>query len=281
MHTYRYIASTLAIALFGAISLTGVSWAEDPDKALLDIDPSQFDHPRTIDNKWMPLKPGTQLVYEGTTVEDGEETAHSIIFTVTDLVKVINGIPVIVVWDRDFSEGKLEESELTFFAQDNEGNVWHLGQYREMFDDKELIGGRAWMVGHLDGAKAGIMMTAQPSVGGASYSQGYAPAPFNWTDRARIVKTSQKTSVAAGDFDDVLVIEEFNEEEPGAIQLKYYAPGVGTVKVGWRGDDESQEELELVKVVELGPKELQAAHDAALELDRRNYIYGNTEPMQP
>jgi hypothetical protein len=33
-------------------------------------------------------------------------------------------------------------------------------------------------------------------------------------------------------YDEVLVIEEFERNKPGAFQLKYYAPGVGDVRVG-------------------------------------------------
>ena len=215
-----------------------------------------------------------------TASEDGQKIHHKIVFTVTDLVKVINGIEVRVIWDRDFSEGRLEESELTFFAQDNDGNVWHLGQYREMYDEIELVGGRAWMVGHLQGARAGIMMQAEPNLGEPSYSQGFAPAPFNWTDRARVVGIGEKTRVPVGDFDDVLVIEEFNEEEPGAIQLKYYARGVGNVRVGWSGDDENQEELELVEIVRLDEEAMKEVRRGALALENRNYIYGDTKPIE-
>ena len=63
-----------------------------------------------------------------------------------------------VIYDRDLSDGKLEEAELTFFAQDNSGNVWLLGEYTEVSDEVEFVGGRIWLIGHLEGAKAGIMM---------------------------------------------------------------------------------------------------------------------------
>ncbi len=52
--------------------------------------------------------------------------------------------------------------------------------------------------------------------------------------------------VPFGSYKDVLVIDETSMEEPGAHQLKYYACGVGNVRVGWRCADETQEILELV-----------------------------------
>jgi hypothetical protein len=87
------------------------------------------------------------------------------------------------------------------------------------------------------------MMLAEPKLGRPSYSQGFAPPPFNFTDRGRVFQTGQQTNVPFGDFEDVLVIEEFNQEEPNAFQLKYYAPSVGNVRVGWRGQMRSKRRL--------------------------------------
>jgi hypothetical protein len=204
-----------------------------------------------------------------------------VVFTVTDLTKVIDGVRTVVCWDTDYSAGKLLETELIFFAQDNDGNVWHLGQYRETYDDVEFVGGRAWLAG-IDGARAGIMMKAEPRLGTPSYSQGYAPPPFNWTDRAKVDQMGQKTCVPADCYEDVLVIAESSKEEgPEAQQLKYYARGVGYVRVGWRGKGEkTRETLELVKVVQLGPAALAEARAKALELEKRASIYGRTPPAE-
>jgi hypothetical protein len=248
---------------------------------LEEFDAADFDQDSIdVDNQWWPLTARTQYVYEGFTVEDGDEIPHRIVFTVTDLTKEINGVRTVVVYERDFSDDLLEEAELAFFAQDREGNVWHFGQYRETYDEVEFVGGRVWLVGYTDGAQAGIMMHADPQAGSPDYSQGYAPAPFNWTDRARVDEVGAETSVAYGDYDDVLVIEEYNDEEPGAFQLKYYASGVGNVRVGWRGDDSQQEELELVDVIQLEGDALAAARDEALQLEARAYSYALTAPAE-
>jgi len=208
----------------------------DDARDLLEIDPKKFSRSTDVDNGWMPLTPGKKLYYEGHTIEDRKRIPHRVEYTVTDLVKVINGIPCVVVYDLDISNGHMEEQELTFFAQDDDRNVWHLGQMREAYDEGEFIGGQAWMVGHLEGAKAGIMMPGNPREGTPSYSEGFAPAPFNWTDRGRVRKMNERTTVPAGAF-DTLLIEEWSSTEPNASQYKYYAPGIGTVRVGWGGMD--------------------------------------------
>jgi hypothetical protein len=247
-----------------------------------DFDPGLFDETSiTIDNEWWPLEPGTQFVWRGSTEEDGERVPHRIVFTVTDLTKVINGVRTVVGWDRDFSAGQLIESELIFLAQDKEGNVWHFGQYSETWEGKELVGGQVWLVGHLKGAKAGILMKAQPRLGTPAYSEGFAPPPFYWDDYAKVDKMGQRTCVPAGCFEDVLVTDEFEPTKPGAHQLKYYARGVGNVRTGWRGRDADKEVLVLQKVVRLSREGLAKARAEALKLETRASVYGRTPPAQP
>jgi len=271
--------SGTAVSSGAAVATVG---DEDQEKKYLELDPANFDRSTTIDNEWLPLKPGTQSVYEGFNVEDGEKIPHSVVDTVTDLTKVINGVRTVVSVEEDYSEGKLIEREIAFHAQDNDGNVWHLGQLRETYDDVEFVGGRVWLVGHLKGAKAGIRMLAKPRLGTPGYSQGYAPPPFNWTDRGRVYQMGQKTKVPTGSYDDVLVIEEWDAETPkGVFQLKYHARGVGIVRIGFRGPDPEKEEMELVKHVQLAPEALAKVRAEALRIEERAYMYCSTPPAEP
>jgi hypothetical protein len=250
------------------------------EQVTYDFSPENFDSPTMIDNVWWPHPPGTQFIYDGITVEDGEEIEHRIVITFTDLTKVIGGVNSVVVWEQDISDGEVVEAELAFRAQDNDGNVWHLGEYSEVYEDGELVGGRTWLVGHLEGARAGVMMQGDPQPGTPAFSEGFAPPPVNWTDFGRVREIGLSNEVEHGAFDDVVVIEEFNEEEPGAIQLKYYARGTGLIRVGWAGDDTTQEELELVDVIQLTPEQLAEERAAALALETRAYVYGQTPPAQ-
>jgi hypothetical protein len=250
--------------------------ADDYDQSLFD------DTSTTIDNEWWPLAPGTRFEWRGwTEEEEGQRVPHRIVFTVTDLTKVIDGVRTVVGWDRDFSRGELVEGELIFLAQDKNGNVWHFGQYSETYEDGEFVGGSTWLVGHLKGAKAGILMKADPRPGTPPYSQGFAPPPFYWDDWGKVSKVGQDTCVPAGCFNDVLVIDEFEPTKPGAHQLKYYARGVGNVRTGWRGADADREVLVLKKIVRLGPDAVARARTEAFELETRASVYGGTPPAEP
>lgn len=268
------VAITATIATFASPVL-----AIDDRTDLLNVDAKNFSRGTIIDNKWMPHKPGTQWTYEGWTIDDeGKRESWGVVAIVTDLVKVINGIETVIIWERDFKKGKLEESELAFRAQDDQGNVWHFGEVKEVYDENtKLVGAKVWMEGRL-GAKAGILFPANPAEGTPSFSQGFATGVYKWDDRGQVRKMGDKVKVPAGTFEDVVVIEEWSKGErtAGALQLKYYAPGVGYVKVGFEGNDPVKETLVLVKMSQLSPREMDKARAEALKVEERSYYYGRT-----
>ena len=203
-----------------------------------DFDPGRFSDPVTVDNQWFPLKPGTQLTWEGSALDGKDKIARKVVFVVTDLTKTINGLRTVVGFDRDYNDGELVEPELAFFAQDDDGNVWTLGQYPEEYEDGKLVATPAWLAG-FEG-KAGLVMRTAPATGTADYSQGLGPK-VEYADRAKVRKVDERTCVPAGCYEDVLVTEEWDTADPKARQLKYYASGVGNVRVGWAGRDEEKE----------------------------------------
>ena len=249
-----------------------------------DFDRDRFSEPTTIDNPWFPLKPGTQFVYEGSAIADDRRIHRRVVFTVTDLTKVVDGVRTLVAWDRDYNDGQLVEPELVVFAQDDDGNVWTLGQYPEEYEDGELVDTPAWIAG-VEGARAGIVMRAEPSTGTSDYSQGWGPK-VQYADRAKVHEMVQETCVAFGCYQDVLVTDEWDAADPAARQRKYYARGVGNIRVGWAGQDEEQEVLALVNLVQLSPQAMAEVRREALKLEQRAYkrskhVYGRTAPAQP
>ena len=284
------LTSSILVIIVGFACLglaDGIVMAQDSqtsEKDWEDFDQDNFDDSSTtIDNEWFPLKPGMQWIYEGVTVEDNESMPHRVIFTVTNLTKVISGVRTVVCWDQDYSDEELVEAEIVFFAQDKDGNVWHLGQYPEEYEEGKFITAPAWLHGIGDG-RAGIMMKANPQLGTPSYSQGWAPS-VDWTDRAVVDQMGQETTVPAGTYKHVLVTAEYARTEPNAYQLKYYALGVGNVRVGWRGEDATQETLKLVKVEQLSQEAMAEARGEALKLETRAYknskgVYAYTQPAE-
>ena len=273
----------------GARSATSVSPTTRPapkDATDKDFDRTRFSHSTAITNKWFPLQPGTQFVYSGQINQDGERVEHRVVFTVTDLTKVIDGVRNVVLYDVDYNAGQVAEAELAFHAQDDDGNVWNMGEYPEEFEGGKFTGAPdTWITG-LAGARAGVIMRASPRVGTSTYLQGWAPA-IDFNDTARVLETGRRTCVPTSCYDDVLVTDEFSPDEPNAHQQKFYAPDVGNVRAEFAGNEEKEKEtLQLVELTHLDQAAMAKVRQAALKLDRRAYtstkgLYRPTPPAQP
>ena len=175
------------------------------------------------------------------------------------------------MWDRDYSDGELVESELAFFAQTRKGSVWLFGEYPEEYENGKLVGAPSTFISGIDKAQAGIAMQGDPHRGTPAYVQAYAPS-VDFLDCGDVLYKHQRVCVPAGCYNDVMVIDEFNPLDPPSAghQRKYYSAGTGLVKVtAVSGAD--QEFLDLVKIKKLSPAELASVNAQALALDRRGY----------
>src|SRR3712207_9548450 len=81
-----------------------------PSGSAKDFECARFVNPTHIDNKWLPLRPGTPFVYEGSTIVEGDGLqARRVVSTVTDLTKVIAGVRTLVILENDYTAGRSEE----------------------------------------------------------------------------------------------------------------------------------------------------------------------------
>jgi hypothetical protein len=242
---------------------------------------SNFPQQPLVDNPLLPLAPGTRLLLEGRADRGGGVLPHREVFIVTDLVKVINGVSNVVVFDSDIQDGEVAEAELAFFAQDAGGNVWNLGEYPEEYENGKFAQAPSvWFAGIRD-ATPGIQMKASPRPATDWYLQGWVPS-IEFLDCGRVSKTDAKVCVPARCFTHVVVTEETSPLDPdNGIQLKYNAPGVGVIQVGAVGGKEG-ETMQLLESRKMTAKELATARASALKLEKRAYrtnpIYKQTKP---
>ena len=243
------------------------------------VEASNFSDPTVIDNRYFPMPPGREYVLEGTADRGGGQLPHQVIITVTDLTKVIDGIRTVVVWERDVNEGKLFETELAFFAQDDDGNLWNLGEYPEEYNEKGKFKGApsTWISG-LSKAQGGIHVPGDPQPNSPSYLTGFAPK-VDFIDGARVEALNRQACAGVGCFPNVLVIDEWNMTPGDGHQLKNYAPGVGILRIDPRGGDE-EESLVLKSVESLNVKKLAEVRQQALRLDKRGYEHGGKDYAQ-
>ncbi|MDI3194928.1 hypothetical protein QK290_10955 [Pseudarthrobacter sp. AL07] len=291
-HKFTAYGSALLLA-FGSLTVMSAETAAaaPPSPELcgpgsaINFDRSDFQATPRIDNKWFPLKPGMQYTTTGTVTSAEGTSRRTVVHTVTGLTKVIDGVKTRVLWDRDYSDGELVESELAFFAQTGKGTVWLFGEYPEEYETGEFVGAPSTFISGLAKARAGIAMQARPRTGTPDYVQAYAPK-VDFLDCGTVFKKNQHVCVPTGCYDDVLVIDEYNPLEPpeAGHQRKFYSAGTGLVKVTAVGGPD-QEFMDLVTVKKLGAAQLAAVNTQALELDERAYtvsrsVYAKTPPAE-
>lgn len=201
---------------------------------------SNFVDPLTIGgsgaaNPYFPMVQGTVWTYEATFEEDGEEITETITITVTDKIKLVDGIRCLVVRDVVEVDGELVEDTDDWFAQDVDGNIWYCGEEAkdyEWFDGDipavaELVAIDGSFKAGRDGDEAGILLPSAPVVGDV-FRQEVSFA--NAEDAIRILATDGTETVpAATCTGDCLVTSDFSPLDPGVEEEKYYAPGIGKI----------------------------------------------------
>ncbi len=199
-----------------------------------EILPANFTSSTALTNPYLTLEPGKKYVYEGQT-EDGFERIEIQLRT---SAKTVLGIPCAVVNDKVWIDGNLVEDTDDWFAQDNDGNVWYMGEYVTDYNPDGSVKDHdgSWEAG-IDGAKPGLIMLAEPSVG-MMYRQEYYFDEAE--DEAEVVEAGLTVTVPFGTFTDCIKIREWTDLDPGIEGYKIYAPGIGIIRDG--------DEVVLVKI---------------------------------
>jgi hypothetical protein len=225
--------AVLAAAAATASVMAGAAWASGstPTHGRYEpvLNPKNF--VRVIDNPYYPLPAGRTLVYRG--VKDGKSQIDRV--HVTSKTRVLEGIRATTVTDVASHNGHLLEKTTDYFAQDKQGNVWYLGENTAAFLHGKVDHSGSWLAGVRD-AEPGIVMEANPQVPD-SYRQEFLKGSAE--DTAWIVTRGGTAKLPFGTVHHTLTSLEFTRLEPGVIDQKIYAPGIGIVsEVAVRGPAE-------------------------------------------
>jgi hypothetical protein len=190
----------------------------------VDLDPAMFT--TDIDNPYWPMEPGTRWTYREL---DEEGNAVDVVVVVTsETKKIANGVTARVVRDTVSRDGQLIEDTLDWYAQDDKGSIWYLGEDTAEFEDGEITSkAGAWEAG-VDGALPGIAIPADPQPG-MRYRQEYYEGEAE--DNGEVLSTDEMAEVPYGQFDDMLLTKDTITIEPDVLEYKLYAKGVGPVLV--------------------------------------------------
>ena len=190
----------------------------------------KFSHPRDINNTYLPLAKLKRDIIEGS--EDGKKTRVERTLK-PEVQKTFNvagqKVEALCMEDQIFINGVIQEVALDYFAQDDAGTVYYLGEDVDEYDEHGKLAQHnppddAWLTGK-DTPVPGIIIPAHPKVGDKFKSEDVS-ATVDESDE--VVAVDETTTVPAGTFEHCVKIAE---QVPGeGLEYKYYAPGVGVVR---------------------------------------------------
>jgi hypothetical protein len=225
MNLTRCLAA-LGVTVLAAATLSA-SWAGDAGPAARStsppFDPAAFTHP--VDNPWFPLTPGLVTRLRG--VDDGEHLGE--VVKVTGRTRTILGVRATVV--RDVvrrTDGSLAEKTHDWYAADDAGNVWYLGEDTATYDAHGHVESRegSWQAGRR-GAEPGVLVPADAgstsSATRPEFDKGRAE------DQSWFVQHLGQARSHGRRFHDVVRSFEWSRLEPRVISQKLYAAGLGII----------------------------------------------------
>lgn len=210
-----------SISLTALLAATGCANTNSAGRAASPV--PVYSHPRDITNPYLPLASLKQDVLENKTLRV-ERTAKPNVRKTFQ----IGGqtVEALAVEDREFNaSGDLTEATLDYFAQDDDGNVYYMGEDVDEYKNGKVSGhSGAWLFGK-DTQRLGVIMPAQPKVGDKFKSED--AAPVTW-EADEVISLSETANVPVGTFQNCLKIKEIASD--GDTEYKLYAPHVGCVE---------------------------------------------------
>ena len=223
----------VVVPMVAALLATGASCSDEAGGAVADLpqgdepvelDPADFT--TDIDNPYWPMEVGTRWSYREV---DEEGVERRVVVVVTSKTKKLaNGITARVVRDTVTEDGDLVEDTFDWYAQDDQGAIWYLGEDTAEFEDGELVSREGSFEAGVDGALPGIIMPANPEPG-MRYRQEYYEGEAE--DNGAVLGIKEMAEVPYGQFDGVLLTRDTSVIEPDVLEYKLYARGVGPVLV--------------------------------------------------
>jgi hypothetical protein len=255
---------------------------------LPDFDRADFTPDRPVDNPYFPLTPGTVFSFRGLNPEgEGEIESNDVL--VTDATREIASVTATVVRDTSYLDGVLSEDTFDWYAQDQAGNVWYLGEltfaYEFTEEGAQTDSEGSWEAGvevDPDGqpgvvAAPGLIMPSPEQLqaflaSGEAFFQEFAPGVAE--DQAQVTSLGETVTVNGVAFTDVLRTLETTALEPDVADFKFYAPGVGQIRT------EETDQGEVVLTVDLqSVRSLQEAAVDPLDQPERSDVRGGGDTV--
>lgn len=262
------VAAALMIFATSCTSSDGNSSANtsDPNSegTRVEFDPANFVDPTLDTNPFHPLRPGLQWVRGGTTEVGSRVVPLEVISTITDVVRIIDGVPAIAMLDQSTDSGEISQQGMDYLALDRDGNVWILGGYTEDYEGGQYTNAETAFLGNGVDAEVGILSPGTVDANTPRWLIGQAPDESASVGQPVSVGTTECSPF--GCYDNVRVVQEGNVGAPDN-ENKYYAPGVGVINNIPLDASLHQDRFTLLNFLELTAEGLAEASQTVLDLE--------------
>jgi len=203
-----------------------------PSRDRVDLGKPSFSNPTTITN---PLFPRGD---SGQSIELGAEAGEKLRFEVTYLpdTRVFHwdgrNVATRVTHFVAYKEGRILETAVDYYAQDDAGNVWYFGEDVSNYENGvEVDKEGTWFAGK-DGPP-GMIMPAQPKVGDVYRPENIPGLVF---EEVTVKATGTTVQGPRGKVRDAIFIQECLMD--GTLEEKQFAPGYGEFRAVVKSKDE-------------------------------------------
>jgi hypothetical protein len=193
------------------------------DAARRDLEAAPFSDPTTVTNPLFPISVLDSAVLNGR-VDGLVFHTETTLLPFTEVVEWKPGqcVQVLASQYTAFLDGRLQETAIDLYAQDDDGSVWYLGEDVFDYDEDGLVTTTegTWRAGK-DGPMA-MIMPADPQVGDVNRPENI---PGNVFEEVLISEVDQTFDGPSGPVPGGIVATEIHQD--GSTSDKLFAPGYG------------------------------------------------------
>jgi len=212
-------------------------------RAEVPSSPPTFSNPLTINNAFFPFQPGGLKVYAGNDHGTRVKAIEHYLTATRTFTLNGNNVPCHILVEEAYESGDLVERSFNYFAQADDGTVYYFGEVVNIIENGVIVShDGSWLVGGAtlpsdppgtgNAPTPGLFMPANPELGDVFKQEDLFPI-VDETDE--VVGVDLDVLVPAGKYEDAIAIKESSRLDP-ATEIKWYAPGVGVVKVRANGE---------------------------------------------
>lgn len=202
-----------------------------PRSKRADLKTPRFSKPTEITNPLHPTGTVTQTIYGGQVDGRPFRTEVTVLRDHRTITWQGHRIEALTSQYFAFSDGRIVEVALDWYAQADDGSVWYLGEDVFNYEDGVVQDTEGtWVAG--DKAPAAMIMPAHPMRGDVYRPENAPPLVF---EEVTVASTGETVSGPTGPVKGAIVVDELHLD--GSHERKTFAPGYGEFATGDPGGD--------------------------------------------